>query len=211
MKGFKPQDMDDKEIKHQLSEMEDQFFRLKFQKGMGQLEGLKKLRTLRKDRARALTVLRHAHLRTISAVDRGLRDGILADLLRRNAGEPEGRLAESALSFARRFRTSHAHAEHVSQLALSLFDALGTVHRLVPATRRLLEAAAILHDVGHAVNPQRHHKHAQYIIRNGDIAGLTDKERAEKNELRRRANLGIAISLFSMAVGLAGLLVALLK
>ena len=40
---------------------------------------------------------------------------------------------------------------------------------------------------------------------------LTDKERGEKNELRRRANLGIAISLFSMAVGLAGLLVALLK
>jgi len=49
-------------------------------------------------------------------------------------------------------------------------------------------------------------------ITRGDIEDwLTDRERKEKNELRRRANLGIAISLFSMAVGLAGLLVALLK
>ena len=39
-------------------------------------------------------------------------------------------------------------------------------------------------------------------ITRGDIEDwLTDKEREEKNELRRRANLGIAISLFSMAVG----------
>ncbi len=62
MKGFKPGDLDDKELKHQLTEMEDQFFRLKFQKSMGQMDGLKKLRTMRKDRARILTVLRQREL-----------------------------------------------------------------------------------------------------------------------------------------------------
>jgi large subunit ribosomal protein L29 len=62
MKGFKPGDLDDKELKHQLSEMEDQFFRLKFQKSMGQMEGLKKLRTMKKDKARILTVLRQREL-----------------------------------------------------------------------------------------------------------------------------------------------------
>jgi large subunit ribosomal protein L29 len=62
MKGFKPGDLDDKELKHQLSEMEDQFFRLKFQKSMGQMDGLKKLRTMRKDRARILTVVRQREL-----------------------------------------------------------------------------------------------------------------------------------------------------
>jgi large subunit ribosomal protein L29 len=62
MKGFKPGDLDDKELKHQLSEMQDQFFRLKFQKAMGQMDGLKKLRTMRKDRARILTVLRQREL-----------------------------------------------------------------------------------------------------------------------------------------------------
>ena len=62
MKGLKPAELDDKELKHQLSEMEDQFFRLKFQKAMGQMDGLKKLRIMRKDRARILTVLRQREL-----------------------------------------------------------------------------------------------------------------------------------------------------
>jgi large subunit ribosomal protein L29 len=37
--------------------MEDQLFHLRFQMGMGQMDGLKKYRTLRKDRARILTIL----------------------------------------------------------------------------------------------------------------------------------------------------------
>jgi large subunit ribosomal protein L29 len=62
MKGFKPGDLDDKELTHRLSEMEDQCFRLKFQKSMGQMEGLKKMRVMRKDKARILTVLRQREL-----------------------------------------------------------------------------------------------------------------------------------------------------
>ena len=55
---LKVQDLDDKEITHQLGEMDEQLFRLKFQMSMGQMEGLKKARAMRKDRARMLTVLR---------------------------------------------------------------------------------------------------------------------------------------------------------
>jgi large subunit ribosomal protein L29 len=55
---LKVQDLDDKEIGHQLGEMDEQMFRLKFQMSMGQMEGLKKARSMRKDRARMLTVLR---------------------------------------------------------------------------------------------------------------------------------------------------------
>jgi large subunit ribosomal protein L29 len=55
---LKVQDLDDKEIEHQLREMDEQLFRLKFQMSMGQMEGLKKARSMRKDRARMLTVLR---------------------------------------------------------------------------------------------------------------------------------------------------------
>jgi large subunit ribosomal protein L29 len=55
---LKVQDLDDKEIQHQLGEMDEQLFRLKFQMSMGQMEGLKKARSMRKDRARMLTVLR---------------------------------------------------------------------------------------------------------------------------------------------------------
>jgi large subunit ribosomal protein L29 len=49
-------------MNHQLKEMDDQRFRLQFQMGMGQLDGLKKVRQMRKDRARMLTILREREL-----------------------------------------------------------------------------------------------------------------------------------------------------
>ena len=42
----------------QLREMDEQLFRLHFQMSMGQMDGLKKARAMRKDRARILTILR---------------------------------------------------------------------------------------------------------------------------------------------------------
>jgi large subunit ribosomal protein L29 len=58
MKAQKVRDLDDTELKNQLSAMEEQVFRLKFQMSMGQMDGLKKVRSMRKDRARMLTILR---------------------------------------------------------------------------------------------------------------------------------------------------------
>jgi large subunit ribosomal protein L29 len=45
------------DLERQAQEAQEQLFRLRFQMGMGQLEGLKKYRALKKDRARYLTVL----------------------------------------------------------------------------------------------------------------------------------------------------------
>ena len=55
-------DLDSAEIKNQLTESEEQMFRLRFQLGMGQTEGLKKYRELRRDRARMLGALRQREL-----------------------------------------------------------------------------------------------------------------------------------------------------
>jgi len=62
MKSQKVRDLDDQELKRQLAEMEEQFFRLQFQMSMGQMEGLKKARTMRKTRARIQTILREREL-----------------------------------------------------------------------------------------------------------------------------------------------------
>ncbi len=53
---------DTADLKKQLSDSEEQMFRLRFQLSMGQQEGVKKLRELKKDRARTLTVLREREL-----------------------------------------------------------------------------------------------------------------------------------------------------
>ena len=50
--------LDTPELSKQVREAAEQMFRLRFQMSMGQADGLKKLRSLRKERARMLTVLR---------------------------------------------------------------------------------------------------------------------------------------------------------
>jgi large subunit ribosomal protein L29 len=59
--------LDTAEIQKQLRESAEQMFRLRFQMRMGQLEGLKKFRGLKKDRARMLTVLREREINPESA------------------------------------------------------------------------------------------------------------------------------------------------
>jgi exopolyphosphatase/guanosine-5'-triphosphate,3'-diphosphate pyrophosphatase len=77
----------------------------------------------------------------------------------------------------RRFFFDEKHAKQVARLALHLFDDLAALHHLPLATRPYLEVAALLHDIGHAVSPERHHKHTYYLIHNADIPGLADRER----------------------------------
>jgi len=62
MKAQKVRDLDGTELQNQLAQMEEQLFRLKFQMSMGQMDGLKKVRAMRKDRARMLTILREREM-----------------------------------------------------------------------------------------------------------------------------------------------------
>ena len=50
-------DMSADELERQEAEMSEQIFKLRFQWAMGQTESLNKIRELRKDRARLLTIL----------------------------------------------------------------------------------------------------------------------------------------------------------
>ena len=54
--------LDPAEMRNKLTEIDEQSFRFKFQMSMGQTEGLKKLREMRRDRARLLTYLREREL-----------------------------------------------------------------------------------------------------------------------------------------------------
>jgi large subunit ribosomal protein L29 len=62
MPAEKFRQIDTADLKNQLRESEEQMFRLRFQLGMGQTEGLKKFRELKRDRARMMGVLREREL-----------------------------------------------------------------------------------------------------------------------------------------------------
>jgi large subunit ribosomal protein L29 len=62
MKAEKIRGIDTADVQRQVQDAQEQLFRLRFQMGMGQSEGLKKYRNLRKARARMLTVLREREI-----------------------------------------------------------------------------------------------------------------------------------------------------
>jgi large subunit ribosomal protein L29 len=62
MRADKIRELDSTELHRQSSELREQIFRLRFHMEMGQTDGLKKLRAIKKDRARMLTTLRDREL-----------------------------------------------------------------------------------------------------------------------------------------------------
>ncbi|MFM1767786.1 MAG: hypothetical protein RJA22_315 [Verrucomicrobiota bacterium] len=74
---------------------------------------------------------------------------------------------EEVLALMQRLEEEPHHVRHVARLAIQLFDALGDLHGLTTQDRFLLEAAALLHDIGWSVSPDGsgHHRHSARLIR----------------------------------------------
>lgn len=112
----------------------------------------------------------------------GVREGVILDLMDLHFGHrgdedaDELRVEDSALALGRTLRFDEDHGQHVALLALSIFDQTTALHGLGKRHRRILHAAAMLHDVGRSIGEAGHHKHSQYIIEHADIAGLRPKD-----------------------------------
>lgn len=113
-----------------------------------------------------------------------LREGIVLDTIHKLHGEHDGLVHLSDLRYdtvmkiGRLFNFDEAHARHVADLALSIYDALAPLHKLDEDSRELLEAAALLHDIGYYISHSSHHKHSLYLIQNAEALGFTNDETA---------------------------------
>lgn len=81
-------------------------------------------------------------------------------------------------SLCKRYSVDLAHAQFVASLALGLFDALLPIHHLSARDRELVEMAALLHDVGIAVDVENHHTAGCGIVLAASLAGADPVERA---------------------------------
>jgi exopolyphosphatase / guanosine-5'-triphosphate,3'-diphosphate pyrophosphatase len=112
-----------------------------------------------------------------------LREGIILDTIRKIAGEDRvtDRLKDirksSVFQLAESCRYEARHATNVTRMALAMFDELRPLHKLGHTERELLEAAAILHDIGYHISHAQHHIHSWYIVRNAELLGYTEKEK----------------------------------
>jgi len=145
---------------------------------------------VRKDRAEVMgiaaiiinTVAEWLQLRSLLVPGVGVREGLLLDLVAEQySGETpsdeERDRAEKFLAgvrwFARRHDGDARHADQVARLALSLFDQMRPLHEMGAEMRLILEMGALLHDIGHFVSRKAHHRHGEYLVRWGEIPGLS--------------------------------------
>ncbi|MFI4871677.1 MAG: hypothetical protein ACIARQ_07685 [Phycisphaerales bacterium JB061] len=121
---------------------------------------------------------------SVKVHDRGIRDGIILEMIDELAGASSAVAAgalptlATAVEFADRCGVNIPGAVHTSKLATSIYDQLAKqkVIRLHRRVREVLEAAAILRDVGSVMNYNRHHRHSYHLILHSGLAGFTQEE-----------------------------------
>ena len=112
--------------------------------------------------------------------DYALREGVLIDTLQRQGRGPKTEVLDAAMRSVRlladRCDDRPEHSENVARLAGQLFNQLHQLLIISPSNRRLLEAAALLANVGVVISHSKHHLHSYYVIRNSELVGLSDRE-----------------------------------
>ncbi|MGH9085327.1 MAG: Ppx/GppA phosphatase family protein [Acidimicrobiales bacterium] len=126
-------------------------------------------------------IMHELDLAEVVISDYALREGVLLDAWQRRHGGSLHHLSDlrrrSVLGLAETMDDDPAHSAQVARLALALFDAVRSRLDLDDAARELLEAAALLCNVGLFLSHAKHHKHTYYVIRSTDrLVGFTDHE-----------------------------------
>lgn len=120
---------------------------------------------------------------SLTVCERSLREGLIVDWMLTH-GSIDDRLQyqssvkqRSTFKIANKYGVDLPHSQRVAELALNLFDQTqGKLHRWDDSERSLLWSAAILHNSGHFVSHDAHHKHSYYLIRYGELLGYSENE-----------------------------------
>jgi exopolyphosphatase / guanosine-5'-triphosphate,3'-diphosphate pyrophosphatase len=129
--------------------------------------------------------MRALGINVLRSCDWALREGVIIDSLRELEAEsrpPMPDFTDQKLlgvhAVGRRFGYEEGHSHQVAKLAEKIFDSLAPAENLTRHQRTLMSAAALLHDVGYHIAYESHHKHSLYLIRNSELTGFSEAERA---------------------------------
>lgn len=127
-------------------------------------------------------LMKQAEIKELHIPRVGLKDGILLDMLPDTSQQAPILHQRQVLAFARelgrKFSFDEEHGVNVSRFAVLLFDQTKELHKLGMENRLLLEVAGMLHDIGHCVNINGHHKHSHYLLKSTPFVGLNDREKS---------------------------------
>lgn len=122
------------------------------------------------------TILATGGFDAVEITDAGLREGLFFERYYDDRDPPVaadvGRASVENLML--RHGADRGHSERVARHALAIYDGLSDegIIDASPDDRRLLEAAALLHDIGRAIAFDNRHKHARYLILDEGLPGF---------------------------------------
>ncbi|NLW12506.1 MAG: HD domain-containing protein [Clostridiaceae bacterium] len=90
--------------------------------------------------------------------------------------DPENDTISACRHLAKRFKTDRGHGQTVEKLALDLFRQTTRLHRLSSRYQTLIQAAAILHDIGKYISMSRHTYKSYHVIMASEIIGISRVE-----------------------------------
>ena len=122
----------------------------------------------------ATTLAESLKLKHVHVADVSLRTGILIEMA---TGEQwtagyRRQVINSAKTLARKHGVDMRHANNVATVGLQILECLRSRFTITAREEVIFHVAALLHEVGNAINTASHHKHSRYIILNSDIFGL---------------------------------------
>jgi exopolyphosphatase/guanosine-5'-triphosphate,3'-diphosphate pyrophosphatase len=158
----------------------DKLARLSFRDRIRELD-------LREDRADVIlpAALVYERLAVLAGVEEvlvpyvGLREGITLDLVQGYVHREDFRqrqVVESAIALGRKYLFEEKHARQVARFSMVLFDQLDGLHGLGGEDRRILLAAALLHEIGCFISFKKHHKHSLYLISQSELPGFSGED-----------------------------------
>ncbi len=116
--------------------------------------------------------------RELTASAYGLREGLLLEMVgAQELSRPNDPL-QLMREFVDRCRGDRRHVEQVRVIAAALHEQLAAALGGSAEDAWLLDAAALLHDVGQLVSYRNHHKHSYQLIMHADRLGLDSRDRA---------------------------------
>lgn len=121
------------------------------------------------------------NIKEITLSGYALREGIIFDTIDKehnaidNADLRNIRY-RSIINLAVHCGNDSGHADKVLQLTNKIFDSVAKDFKLDDKDREYVEAAAILHDIGHSISHSQHHRHSYYLIKNSELLGFNNEE-----------------------------------
>jgi exopolyphosphatase/guanosine-5'-triphosphate,3'-diphosphate pyrophosphatase len=143
-----------------------------------------KLEGLKEDRAPVLpgglavliAVFETLGIEQMRVSEHALREGLLYDLVGRI--QHKDTRESTVQSVLKRWNLDARHAENVMRTAMSLFEQVEIVWKLIGENKLMLKWAAQLHEIGLQISHGAYHKRGAYILTHADLPGFSRTEQS---------------------------------